>query len=109
MVIEDDEWLAKNFFAVSNLRAHPFTGVVNKRAHGPIHRAVTNVIDEVLQDFAAARRVCDFGMKLQAVEFPLRIFHGGEGRAAGVSSDPKTSRQCSYFVTMTVPDVNLLA
>ena len=66
------------------------------------------MIDEVLQDFAAARGVCDFGMKLQAVEFSLRIFHGGEGRAAGVGSDTKTSRQRSYLVTMTVPNVNLM-
>src|SRR6188474_587979 len=66
------------------------------------------MINEVLQDFTTARCVRDFGMKLQAVEFSLRIFHCGERRAAGVSSDTKTSRQRSYLVTMTVPDVNLL-
>ena len=69
---------------------------------------MTNVIDKVLQDLATARCVRDFRMKLQAVESPLRIFHGGEGRAAGLRSDTKPIRQRSYFITVAVPDIDLL-
>ena len=36
--------------------------------------------DEILEDLFAARRVRDFGMKLEAVEFALRIFDRGERR-----------------------------
>src|SRR6266566_3467802 len=70
---------------------------------------MTDVINEVLQDLAAARSVRDFGMKLQAVESPLRIFDGGERRAAGARRDAKPIRQRCYFITVTVPDVHLRA
>ena len=39
---------------------------------------MADVIDEVLQNLFAARRVRDFRMKLQAVKFSLRIFDRGE-------------------------------
>ena len=68
---------------------------------------MADVIDEVLQNLATARGVRDFGMKLQAVEFSLRIFDRGERRAAGSRRDAKPIRQRCYFVTVTIPDIDL--
>src|SRR6266496_3414993 len=51
----------------------------------------------------------DLGMKLQAVESPLRIFDGGERRATGVRSDTESTWQRCYFITVTIPDIHLHA
>ena len=69
---------------------------------------MADVKDEVLHDLVTARRVRDFGMKLQPVESSLRIFDRGERRAAGARSDTKSIRQRGYFVAMAVPDIDLL-
>src|SRR6185312_5091491 len=68
---------------------------------------MADVIDKVLQNFATARGMCDFGMKLQAVESPLRILYRRERRAAGLRSDTKSIRQRCYFVTMAIPYIDL--
>ena len=81
----------------------------DERAHRPVHRAVADVIDEILQDLFASRRVRDFGMKLQAVKFALRILHRGEIAAFGRPDDAKTFRQRRHFVAVAVPNVELVA
>ena len=68
---------------------------------------MADVIDKVLQNLATARGMCNFGMKLQAVESPLRIFYRRERRAVGSRSDTKSVRQRCYFVTMAIPDIDL--
>ena len=68
---------------------------------------MADVIDKVLQNLATARGMCYFGMKLQAVESPLRIFYRRERRAAGSRRDTKSIRQRCYFVTMAIPDIDL--
>ena len=70
---------------------------------------MANVVDEVLQNFLAARRMSDFGVKLQTVKFPLRIFDRGEITSLRARGGPKTFRQCGYFITVTVPDIELRA
>ena len=71
---------AEHDFLVAHLLPDARAGFLDERAHRPIHRAVADVKDEVLEDLLAARRVRDFGMKLQSVEFSLRIFDRGERR-----------------------------
>ena len=63
---------------IADLLANARASLLDERAHRPIHRAMADVIDEVLQNLFAARRVRDFGMKLQAVKFALRIFDRGK-------------------------------
>ena len=66
---------AKHHFVIADLSADTFTGVRDEGAHRPIHGTTADVIDEILQDLAAARGVCYLRVKLQAVEPALRIFN----------------------------------
>src|SRR5215217_5837028 len=70
---------------------------------------MANVIDEILQDLFASRCVRDFGMKLQAVKFALRILDRGEIATVCCSHNPKTFRQRRHFVAMAVPNIELIA
>jgi hypothetical protein len=70
---------------------------------------VANVIDEILQDFLASRRVRDFGMKLETVKFVLRILYRGEIATFGCSDNAKTLRQRRYFIAVTIPNIELIA
>jgi hypothetical protein len=67
------------------------------------------VIDEILQDLFASQCVRDFGMKLQAIKFALRILHGGEIATVGRSDNAKAFRQRRYFVAVAVPNIKLIA
>ena len=89
----------------------PYAGAsfFDERAHRPVHRAATDVIDEILQDFLAAGRMHDFGMELQAVKFSFRILHGCEIATFSRSRDAKPFRQCCYFIAMAVPNIELVA
>src|SRR5215469_7108034 len=80
----------------------------NERPHRPVHRAVANVVDKILQDLFASRCVRDFGMKLKTIKFALRILDGSEIATFSRSHNAKPFRQCGYFVTMTVPNIQLL-
>ena len=59
---------AEHDFLVAHLPPHARAGLVDERAHRPIHRAVADAEDEILDDLLAARRVRHFGMKLQRVD-----------------------------------------
>ena len=69
---------------------------------------MADVIHKVLQDFPAARRVRDLGMKLQSVKFALPIFHRGKIATFSTPHDAKTFRQCGDFITMAIPNVELV-
>ena len=70
---------------------------------------MADVIDKILQDFFAARRVRDFGMKLQSVKFPLSIFDRSKIGTLCPPGREKTFRQGRYFIAVTVPDIELIA
>src|SRR6266481_5084465 len=70
---------------------------------------MADVIDEILQDFFASRRVRHFGMKLEAEKFALRILDSGEVAPLCCANDAKTFRQRCYFVPVAVPDIELAA
>src|SRR5213080_5005732 len=81
----------------------------DKGAHRPVHRAVADVVHKISQDLPAARRVRDFGMKLQSVKFALPILDGGEVATFSRPDDNKPFRQSRDFVAMAVPNVELIA
>src|SRR5215813_10239446 len=96
-------------FLIADLFPDASASLLNEGAHCPVHRAVTDVKQKILKNFSATRRVCDFRMKLQSVEFPLWIFHRGKIAAICGPGDAKTFRQRCYFIAVTVPDIELLA
>ena len=69
----------QHHLGVAHLAAHALAGLVDERAHRPIHGAMADMIDKVLQDLFAARCVRHFGMKLEPVKLALRVFHRGKG------------------------------
>ena len=66
------------------------------------------MIDEILQNLFAPRRVRDFGMKLQSVKFALPIFDCGEIGTFRPAGGEKTLRQSRHFIAVTVPDIELI-
>ena len=49
-----------------------------------VGRAAAHVVEEVLEDLLAVRRVHHLGVELHAVDPPLGVLEGGDGRVAGV-------------------------
>ncbi len=68
---------AENDLLLADLRADFLDGLVDVVAHRPAFAAAADAVDEIGNDLAAARRVDDFGMELQAEEFPRAVFDGG--------------------------------
>ena len=79
----------------------------NERPHRPIHGAVADMKDEVLQDLFASRRVRDFRMKLQPVKFSRGIFDRGKLRIFRARDGAKARRKRRQFVAVTAPDIDL--
>jgi hypothetical protein len=69
---------AQNHTLPAHLRADFGDGLVNVIAHRPVFAAAADAVDEVGDDFLPARRVDDFGMKLQAEHFPRPVFNDSE-------------------------------
>src|SRR6266487_5259593 len=96
-------------FLISDLFADACASLFDEGAHCPVHRAVADVIDEILQNLLPSRRVCDFGMKLQPVKLALWVLHRREVGALRSPRSAKSLRQRRHFIAMTVPDVDLRA
>src|SRR5204862_2923971 len=94
-------------FLIADLLANAHASLFDEGTHRPIHRAVADVIDKILQNFFPARRVRDFGVKLQGIKFSLRIFDGGKCRIFRARGGSEAGGQGSYFVTVTAPDIDL--
>ena len=68
---------AENHLFLADLRADFLDGLLDVIAHRPVLAAAADAVDEIGNDFPAARRVDDFGMKLQAEKFPRAVLDGG--------------------------------
>jgi len=64
---------AENDLFPADLRADFGDGLLDIAAHRPVFAAAANGVDEIGDDFPAARRVDDFGMELQAENFRARF------------------------------------
>ena len=69
---------AQQDFAVANFFAHGSDRVGNNIARRPVARALANISYEATDDLLTLRSVRHFRVKLHAIEFARRIFHGGE-------------------------------
>src|ERR1041384_1046540 len=73
--------------------------------HRPVAAASANVMDKVADDFRAARRVYNFGMKLQAKKLFAPMFNGG---VIGVVCSRDTLEACGKlrkFVAVGIPNL----
>ena len=58
-------------------------GLLEERADLPQALAAADVVEEIVQDAAAVRRVADLGMELQAVDRPAAMPDGGDRAGVG--------------------------
>ena len=93
----------------ADLLAKLGAGVLDEGAHRPIHFAAADPVDEVLEDFLAARGVRDFRVKLHAVEALFGMLDSGEGRVAGDADGPEAAGQSRELVAVGIPDIDDLA
>src|SRR5260370_7434283 len=91
----------EHHFLIADLFPDAGTSLFDERTHRPVHRAVADVINEILQNLFSARRVRDFGVKLQPVKLALWIFHRGEVGALPSPATPKSFRPHRHFIAMT--------
>ena len=73
--------------------------------HRPVFATTTNAVDKIGDDFPAARRVDDFGMKLQAEKFPRAVFNGGVFGVFGDGDRFEIARQFRELVAVRIPDL----
>ena len=99
---------AENHPFLADLRADLLDGLVDVTAHRPVLAAAADVVDEVGDDFPAARRVGHFGMKLQAEHFARAIF---DRREFGILRDRDGFEAVGNFrelVAVRIPDLQRL-
>src|ERR1051325_11969257 len=100
---------AEHDVVIANLFSDACTSFLNERAHCPIHRAVADVVDEILKDLFTSRRVRNFRMKLETIKMALRILHRGEITTISRSRNAKSFRQRRYFIAVAIPNIELIA
>ena len=76
--------------------------------HRPIAAASANVMDKVADDFRSARRVHNFGMKLQAKKLFATMLHRCVIRVVCGGDALETRWQLRQFVAVRVPDLQRL-
>ena len=99
---------AQNDTAITDLIADLGADALNEGTHGPVALAAANAVKEVLEDCLAPGGVVHLGMKLHAIDLPLRIRNDG---VRGVLRGPdrgKALGQLFNTVAMAVPDIELL-
>ena len=79
--------------------------LVNEMAHGPLPAAAADAVDEIGDDFAPARRVRHFRVKLQPVKFPGGVFNGGELRVVRGGHRFEAPWNPGQFVPVRIPDL----
>jgi hypothetical protein len=89
---------AENDVFLADLRADFLDGLVDVIAASSSSAAAADAVDKVGDDFLAARRVDDFGMKLQAEEFPRAIF---DRRVFGIFRDGDGLKPSGIFVSLS--------
>ncbi|OPY89682.1 MAG: hypothetical protein A4E72_01022 [Syntrophus sp. PtaU1.Bin208] len=83
-------------------------GIPDEGRHGPAFLAAADGEEEVFQHLFPFRRMDDFGMKLEAVKAPLRIFNSGDPGIGRFRSDLKSRRQLVDCIPMTHPAAGIL-
>src|SRR5262245_17665480 len=94
---------------VAHLLPHPLAGFVDEGSHRPIHRALADAEEKILNDLFSPRRVRDLRGKLQREELAFVVFDRGKGGILRVCDGVESLRERSQFVAVAAPDVHLFA
>ena len=90
---------------VADLIADLLADLLDERAHRPIFGGLADSEEEIREEIFSLGSVGDFGMKLEAVEFFLGVFDGGEWRVFGSGDRAEAFGEFGQFVAVTIPDV----
>src|SRR6185312_9193481 len=71
----------------------------------PIGFRLCDAEDEVPENFLSTVGMNHFRMELDAVDFPLRVTHGGNTAGFGIADECEPVRQLRNAVAMTHPDL----
>jgi hypothetical protein len=82
--------------------------LVGEMAHGPVPAAAADAVDEIGDDFAPARRVGHFRVKLQPVKIPGGVFNGGELRVVRGGHGLEAFGHPGQFVPVRIPDLQVV-
>ena len=83
-------------------------GLLDEVAHRPGAGALADLVEEVLEDLLAARRVGDFGVELHAVERPGLVPRGGVGAGGRGRQRDEIGGQVVDLVAVAHPDGGVL-
>jgi hypothetical protein len=76
---------------------------------GPVGQASADVKQEVPQDLATTRGVCDLGMELNPVQTAGAVLEGGDRAVRAGCREHEPLRQLRHVIPVTHPDRRLLA
>jgi prepilin-type N-terminal cleavage/methylation domain-containing protein len=105
--VENRQKVYGGWFA--HLLPHALAGLIDEGTHRPIHRAVADAEEEILNDLLPAGRMRNLGMKSQREELALAVFDRGKGGILRVRDGVESFRERGQFVAVAVPDVHLFA
>src|SRR5262249_42654269 len=86
---------------------HSLYCLINEGTRSPIGGAATDIEDKVRQNLRAARRMLDFGMKLDSVHAARDIAHRCDGRISRLSKKHKARRWLLNAISVTHPHVEI--
>ena len=78
-------------------------GISGIAAHFPAAETPADVVQKIVQDLLPEFCVFDFRMKLNGIDFFLRVFHGSAGTAASARCDRITFRRTGDLVRVAHP------
>jgi hypothetical protein len=82
---------AKNDLIEADLLSEVLAGLLDERAHRPIHFAAADSVNEVGEDVLASRGVGDFRVELEAVELLPGLFDDGVRGIVRFADDLETA------------------
>ena len=95
---------AEEHMGVADLIADLLADLLDERAHRPIFGGLADSEEEIREEIFSLGSVGDFGMKLEAVEFFLGVFDGGERGVFGSGDGAEAFGEFGQFVAVTIPD-----
>jgi hypothetical protein len=83
-----------------DLGADPLHLLLDHGGGRPRRRRVGDVVEEVLQDLGAVRRMHDLGVELDAVQPPLGLLECGDRRRGRARDHPRAGGRRGHRVSM---------